>query len=195
MGFGISDSEIDVILSPVFGCDGTPAAAPESLIQILCCKEDPRVFGSHHDAIVSDFPLNYLETPPPAPTSDLPTVVNTRHKVIWAEESLQEYTDLITPVLTELRKLWLDSSSPTSLSVLLSQTNNVLTSAAKATQKVIDLSKPEILLLSSDKSEIQGIDSHLCAQPSRKLRGLLQLNPMFTLMRSSTLFFPLILGP
>ena len=163
-----------------------------------------------------------METPPPAPTSDLPTVVNTRHKVIWAEESLQEYTDLITPVLTELRKLWLDSSSPTSLSVLLSQTNNVLTSAAKATQKVIDLSKPqkprnaqippeiraasrsvkkansdlkEILLLSSDKSEIQGIDSHLCAQPSRKLRGLLQLNPMFTLMRSSTLFFPLILGP
>ena len=140
MGFGKSDSSIDVVLSSTVSSDGTPSSSTESLINILCSKEDARTCNSHHDAILSTFSLNFFESPE-VTQCQAPTIQNQRHKIIWSEENLPAYCDLINPVLLELQSVWLDSSSQVSMAVLISQTNTVLSAAAKATQKVIDLSK------------------------------------------------------
>ena len=138
-GEGTSDSSIDVLLSSTLAGDGTPAPTREHLEEILCCKTDSRIFNSHHDAIISSFKTQYLEAPIHVDIS-APAVENTRHRIIWDEEQLESYADLVSPVLADLRDTWLNNSCPSSISVLLQQTNNILTSAAKATQKVVDLS-------------------------------------------------------
>ena len=140
MGFGKSDSNIDVVLSLTISADGTPSLSCESLITLLCKKEDSRTCNSHHDAILSKFSLTFFESQE-APRSQAPTIQNERHRIIWSEENIPAYCDLINPVLLELQTVWLDSSSPASMHVLVSQTSNILSAAAKATQKVIDLSK------------------------------------------------------
>ena len=142
MGDGKSDSSIDVILSSTVSCDGTPSPPSEHLLDILCRNQDTRIFNSHHDAIITQLALSHFDTPEEHTTDEIPTVVNSRHKIIWSDESLQEYSDLILPVLAQLREDWLVSSSPSCMSVLIQHTNNILTSAAKSTQKVIDLGLP-----------------------------------------------------
>ena len=137
-GAGVSDSSIDVLLFSSTTGDGTPAANQENLTQILCCKSDPRIFNSHHDAIISSFDISFCEAPS-SEHSPVPSVENTRYKVIWNDDSLEAYSDLVSPVLADLRETWLDPTSPSSISILLQQTNNILSSAAKATQKCVDL--------------------------------------------------------
>ena len=61
---------------------------------------------------------------------------NTSIFMLW-----RKYCNLFHPVLEELKDTWILNPSPSSLSVLLEQTNNVLTAAVKATQKVIFLKK------------------------------------------------------
>ena len=63
--------------------------------------------------------------------------------MIWSEEKLNDYCDLLHPVLAELQDTWLPDTSPSIMSVLLEQTNNALTAAAKATQKIIFLNKEQ----------------------------------------------------
>ena len=46
-------------------------------------------------------------------------------------------------MLLDLQDAWLDSSSPSSISLLLQQTNNTLTSGAKSTQNVVYQKKSE----------------------------------------------------
>ena len=145
-GFGISDSNIDVALSTSTSSDGIPSPSSESLLCILCSKEDHRTSNSHHDAIITGIHLNFMESLPKITESnDAPTIENTRHKIIWSEENLENYSDLITPVLIDLQETWLDSNSPSSMSILLQQTNNILTAAAKATQGVIYLNKEHLI--------------------------------------------------
>ena len=139
MGGGQSDSSIDVLLTSSMSHDGTPALESETVLEILCSKSDPRISNSHHDAIISSFKNTFLESSTIDDNFDVPTIENTRHKIIWNPEALQNYSDLVSPVLTQLRDTWLNASSPSSISILLQQTNNILSSAAKSTQKVIEL--------------------------------------------------------
>ena len=143
MGNGISDSDIDVCLSSSSSADRTPSSSVEKLLGIVCCKDDVRASNSHHDIILTTIELGAKETVAKDPGLDIPTTENTRHRVIWSEENLDEYCDLVHPVLEELQDTWLANSSPSTLSVLLEQTNNILTAAAKATQKVIFLNKEQ----------------------------------------------------
>ena len=66
---------------------------------------------------------------------------NNRHKIIWNEDTLDDYADLVNPVLDELRATWLDDHTPSSISMLLSQTHEVLTQAPKSLNKSIDMAK------------------------------------------------------
>ena len=142
MGDGKSDSSIDVILSSTVCCDGTPSPPSEHLLGILCRNQDSRISNSHHDAIITKFALSHLDTPAELSTDEIPTEVNRRHRIIWSDESLQAYCELVIPVLAQLREDWLVPTSPSCMSILLQHTNTILTSAAKSTQKVIDLSLP-----------------------------------------------------
>ena len=138
-GDGISDSSIDVALSSSLSADGTPSPSSEILLQILCCKETLETSNSHHDAILTLIPLSFSESPHESSAPDVPTVENNRHRVIWSDENIESYCNLIHPVLADLQNTWLEPHSPSSISVLLQQTNTVLNSAAKATQQIIPL--------------------------------------------------------
>ena len=72
---------------------------------------------------------------------DIPTIENTRHKIVWSDEKLDHYCDLVKPVLVQLQDTWLANPSPSTLSILLQQAINILAAAAKATQKVVFLNK------------------------------------------------------
>ena len=76
MGEGISESSIDVLLSSSISCDGIPSPNDETLIKIMCCKEDSRIFNSHHDAILSSFETKYLESPIQDDILDVPFMEN-----------------------------------------------------------------------------------------------------------------------
>ena len=102
---------------------------------------DTRICNSHHDAILTKFSLDFFENTGDEATGDVPTEVNKKHKIIWSED-VQPYADLINPVLKQLRDDLLVSDSPSCMSILLQQTNTILSSAAKSTQKVVDLSLP-----------------------------------------------------
>ena len=117
-----------------------------------------------------------METPPETAYDDVPTVENNRHKIIWFEENLESYTDLIQPVLLDLQETWLESSSPSLMSILLQQTNNILSAAAKATQKVIYLNNdhkkrkppipPELSEASSNHSHSHDILKKVLSDPT-----------------------------
>ena len=144
-GAGRSDSNIDVLLFSKFSPDGTPSPATEKLEGIICSKEHD-CLNSHHDAIISRVSLNHTDPPSNNSRPDVPTLQNERHKIVWSDDTIHQYQQLIQPVLLDLQDTWVNSSSPSSIAILLQQTNNVLTSAAKATQKVVYLIKLKLNL-------------------------------------------------
>ena len=107
---------------------------------ILCSKSDHRV-DSKHDIIVSKFQLPSIPISPQTPPNEPPEVTNTKHRIIWSEEGVSKYRDLLSDTLLSMQNNWKNPPSPISFSVLLQCTNEALTSAAKASNKSIDLSK------------------------------------------------------
>ena len=141
MGDGKSDSNIDVCLSSSTSADGNPSFSEEKLIGIICCKDDVLASNSHHDIILSSIDLCSQEKSTRESSLDVPTTENTRHKIVWCDEKLDDYRDLVNPVLAQLQDTWLVNQSPSNLSILLQLSNSILAAAAKATQKVIFLNK------------------------------------------------------
>ena len=74
-----------------------------------------------------------------------PKIPNTRQKVIWSEDGINDYENLISPVLSSLRGSWLDPSSSSSTSILLQSTYEIMSTAAKHTNKVVNLGRPQTL--------------------------------------------------
>ena len=72
---------------------------------------------------------------------EAPRINNDRHKISWSETGSLEYQSLVSPALSSLRENWLDPSSSSSISILISTTNKILSNAAQATNKTIFLNK------------------------------------------------------
>ena len=144
VGNGCFDSEIDVIL--FFGTDDKVS---EHLVNIVCKLDSPFV-NSQHDAILSSCKLPKAPIPPPEhQLVQAPRIPNERIKIIWCEDGIEEYEALVSTNLASLRKLWGNSQSRSSISVLLSSTYSCLSFAAKSTNKFIDLAsskspKPQV---------------------------------------------------
>ena len=91
---------------------------------------------SHHDIILSIF-----SHPPAAKergSDDLvsaPRLKHIRNKVIWTEEGIEQYSELVSIHLKRIRNTWLNPMSQASMSVLLQLTNNVLAKAASLTNE------------------------------------------------------------
>ena len=133
-GDGNSDSSIDIIVEPF------NALNTEVVDRILCLKSNPNI-DSHHDII-----LSHVSIPTRKPTGNdkdmnivAPRVENDRVKIIWSTEGIQGYQQLINPILPSLREEWLDDSSPYFISTLLHATNEILSSAAIATNRHVKL--------------------------------------------------------
>ena len=70
-----------------------------------------------------------------------PRIKSTKHKIEWSEEGIHAYQELLLYVLSGLQNDDFEDLQPGSASLLFQVTNHILTSAAKQTNKVIDLTK------------------------------------------------------
>ena len=134
-GQGLHDAQLDVLLHQT---DSTP----EVLTEVICKLSHPLV-DSAHDIILSTCPLS-----PQAPVLhdqseniSAVKVNNERLKVIWDDENTPQYQKLTSDILVRLRETWSDNSSPSAVSILLQSTNDVLSTCAAATNKIINLGK------------------------------------------------------
>ena len=134
VGHGLHDSDLDVI--PV----SSGNYEIEELLQIHCKLEEPAV-DSHHDLIlsVSTVPQHHKDQVDKGDNLVAPKIENKRHKIVWSEEGAIAYQNLVSPHLQALREIWLQSTSASSMSILLQATNMVLSEAALLSNKSIRL--------------------------------------------------------
>ena len=135
MGNGVSDSSIDVILQK-----SSSFIISEEIKTILCSKSDSRV-DSKHDIIVSAISVPFIGEVSEKLLDKPPTIPNTKHRILWSDEGIMNYRNILSQSLLNIQHNWQNPSSPVSFSVLLELTNEALASAAKNTNKLIDLSK------------------------------------------------------
>ena len=134
LGNGKFDEQLDVIL-----CSG-PQHPAETLSTILCKLSNPLI-QSHHDIIVSELLLPLVDLAEPEPVLQAPKVPNDRVRIIWEDENIDHYQNLISSNLSAIRNRWKSSQSPSSISILLSSTNFAHSSAAKSSNKFVRLGK------------------------------------------------------
>ena len=179
-GEGLFDAQLDLLLY------SGPSEHSEHLSSIVCKLQNPLV-ESHHDIVVSSFSLPQVITSLDSKENVVaPKVLNDRVKILWDSENIPYYQSLLASNLTNIRDLWSNPSSPSSISILLSSTNDALSSAAKISNKYILLSK-EVKPRSVEHPEIRAAQSNLLeanihltpfltCKPLRSL-GLLSLQP------------------
>ena len=138
---GQSDSNIDIIMYPKVTSDGLLSSTTESLIKILCGKTNALV-DSSHDVLITSLLLPPQPLPDVSPANILaPKVKHSKYKVLWSEEGILEYQNLLSRTLPSLQSDYCDVSEPEMASVLFQVTNHILNEAAKSTNKCIELGK------------------------------------------------------
>ena len=131
MGHGESDSQLDVLLHS--------QDVPETLDKILCKFSEPLI-TSHHDALLSSFPLPICNARTKSNNPIAPRVCNDRVKIHWTISGAQAYKDCVENNLARFRSNWLDPASAPSISVLLQSTNSFLDRCARNTNPHSSLS-------------------------------------------------------
>ena len=134
-----SSSNIDILAQTI------GSAHSEALVKIFCKQHFPEI-DSHHYLLVPEVTFT-ISKEPSNKCNDLltaPKIPNNRQKVIWSDEGIGKYQDIVETQLSEIRKRWLDPLSLTSLSVLLYSTNNILNKAAIDTNKTVTLAEKKV---------------------------------------------------
>ena len=170
VGNGNYDSMIDILLHSDI------EHVNEAVTSILCVHDHPELL-SHHDVIMSNFTIPTYDQPPittklvAAPRCD-----HTRTKINWSDEGKVKYADLVGPYLREAREKWLNSSSQTSMSVLLSLTNSIMSKCACQTndfkivgQKLRTKSRKIPLAIKCSRNKM--ITAHKKLKTAEKLLG------------------------
>ena len=188
LGNGAFDSALDVILYK-----NLPSVS-EDIISVLC-KLDHPLINSHHDIVLSSFSL-----PPKIVSTEAedlilaPKIPNTRTKIIWDKEGISNYERLVGDNLTRLRDSWCDPDSPASMSILLSSTYSILSSAAAATNHTINLGvskkiksrqHPEIKSLQKSLLAAQRTFAKLSTSPSPDYDSVLESKQTLTEARAT----------
>ena len=134
VGNGKSDSCLDKILVSMI------PKAVEVIETIICGHSDPLV-ASHHDIVLTNWTIGIEPSDDwKPPVNDAPTIHNSRCRVIWSDTGIESYQKLVAPHLSRLQSLWLSSPpSMNCMSLLLSATNNLLSSCAQASNSVVPL--------------------------------------------------------
>ena len=129
---GTRDSHLDKVLHSKTGV--------ESILQILC-KYENTFIDSHHDAILSQCFIKKCLPQQNITCSNIsvPKQTNTRHRILWTDDGIEQYQSLLIPNLERLQELWLSGSSKSCTSLFIEATNNVLVSCAAATNKWFSL--------------------------------------------------------
>ena len=114
MNHGLSDSSIDVLLQPANG-----DSLAEALVKVLCSKVNPLI-DSNHDALISTLLLPHqADYEKPQNFSPAPKIVHTKHKIVWSEEGIEGYQNLLNKTLPDLQQGYCDVDTPEVASVLL----------------------------------------------------------------------------
>ena len=187
LGNGNSDSTLDKL---VFS---STIKYPETLVQLHCKLSNPAI-DSHHDMIISSFKLPLT---PAQPASDenvtAPKIENNRVRVIWTDGGIENYQRYVVPELQRIQTLWLSppTNSKTSLSLLLSATNNILSSSAKLTNKTILLkqndaprSRSTPLQIRQSANQLLKLHKELRAAESSASPNLLKMRADYVSSRS-----------
>ena len=134
VGEGRYDSNIDLIMYT------RQEYVTETITQVMCKLYHPE-FITHHDLILSRFSLP-TETNPVTCTDlvTAPRVTIPRHKILWNEEGVACYKELVSEQLEQVRSSWLEPTSRALTSVLLQSTNQILNIAAMTTNPSVLLS-------------------------------------------------------
>ena len=133
LGQGEFDSPLDAILH-------VKRAPVCEVVKTIICKLQHPLIESHHDLIVSTFSLpicNKIEDENQKISA--PRVDNDRLKILLSEEGIENYESVVSDHFSRLRSTWCDPSSPALMSILLSSTYSLLSSAASSTNKAISL--------------------------------------------------------
>ena len=133
IGNGLFDSNIDAIL-----CSEN-CQHPEQVERVFCKSDYPSI-ASHHDLILSSFSLPLGPEEKIKDYPDIPTIDNNRVKILWSDDDIPHYQDLVSDNLAMLRERWLTPGSKSSIGLLLEMTSHVLSSAAISSNKSISLS-------------------------------------------------------
>ena len=137
---GRSDSTIDVLLCSQFTSEGFPNDCQEQLLSILCGKTNSLI-DSTHDALLSTVSFPPISHPTPSlGNTSAPRIPNTKHKIIWSDEGITAYQELLENTLPALQYDSADELLASSASVLFEMTNHILTSAAKNTNESVEMS-------------------------------------------------------
>ena len=137
LGSGSYDSEIDVLLF-------TNKDHVHEQLQCILCRNDDCQVDSHHDLLLSSLYVPPVLAPPEDTGNNIiaPKLENTRHKIIWSEDTLNEYESLVSLHLPRIRETWLNTDSQISMSVLLQCTNMILSQSARMLNQTVCLSSP-----------------------------------------------------
>ena len=169
VGNGLYDSEIDVLLYH------GPHPTNEKLDRIVCKLDSPFV-NSAHDVILSLCTLPAASTPTPDVRNiTAPRINNDRVKIIWNDDDIIEYENIIGTSLRSLREQWGNTNSRSSLSILLSSTYACLSLAACSTNKSVNLGSaptPKPIISPTIRAKERAVLS-----ASKQLRAVLTNSP------------------
>ena len=133
---GEFDSDLDLILYQ------DSQGVSENLTNQVCKHDDPLI-ESHHDLLISQLLLPKVKQSTHFPVHhQAPKIPNNRVKIIWSEEGIKSYENLLNTHLDDLASRWSNVNSTSSISILLSATNEILHLAATKTNDFIELSRP-----------------------------------------------------
>ena len=100
---GKSDSNLDVLLSSKVSSEGYPNTSQETLLEILCGKTNCLI-DSSHDALFSTVSFSCISQPSSSSENiSAPRIKSTKHKIIWSEEGITEYQELLANTLPALQ--------------------------------------------------------------------------------------------
>ena len=155
LGGGSFDSNVDIILQ-------SKSSKYSESVTTIYCKHDYPDMDSHHDAILSSvfLPLS------PVNTSDknlvtAPRLDHSRYKILWSEEGIERFQEEVANKLHETRLKWLNPLSKTSLAILLALTNDILSTAAIATNKSVNLNSVHIVRSKKKPQEVRESENYL----------------------------------
>ena len=130
---------------------------------MIYCKEDYPEIDSHHDIILSSVTIPAAACPYSTPEDlvSAPIFQHKRQKILWSSEGIAKYEDEVAAKLSECRIKWLNPLSRTSIAILLCQTNSILSTAAMATNKYLDLHKTTVSKSERKPNEIKILEANL----------------------------------
>ena len=145
-----SDSILDIIL---YSKHAKHISVSESLTQIICKFLHPEM-SSHHDLLFSQFSLPSQDrTDNSENLEQAPRTNIIRNKILWSQEGSENYSELVSTQLQQLRQVCPSKPCRTATSVILQSTNHLLNLAACLTNPSfsIDENKPDKIIRVSAK--------------------------------------------